>query len=100
MVTDSEGQQQTSDDGDDDQLSLVETLKSGQVSSLKALRNRLATEIDLCSDPKMLPALSKQFTDVLAALAALAPAKKSRIDELAEQRRKRRAGTGRAASAN
>ncbi|MEU9805036.1 hypothetical protein [Mycobacterium sp. NPDC050853] len=83
-----------------DQLSLAEAVKQGQVQGLTALRDLLATEIDGCDDPKTLPALSKQFTDVLAALAALAPAKKSRIDELAEQRRKRRAGTGRAASSD
>lgn len=61
-----------------------------RVAALRALRDRLAAEIDECDSARDLAALSRQLTDVLGQLAEFAPAVRevSPLDELAERRRK------------
>ncbi|MEV4670983.1 hypothetical protein AB0K34_04950 [Actinomadura sp. NPDC049382] len=63
-----------------------------RLTALRALRDRLAAEIDAGPMPRDLAALSRQLTDVLAQIEALAPPeqKGTPLDELAN----RRAGRG------
>lgn len=61
-----------------------------QLKSLIAIRDRLAVEFDLATTPRDIGILSKQLVEVLDRIAAIKPAEKSKVDELAEKRAKRR----------
>lgn len=71
---------------------LVTAVTSGDTrATLVALRDRLAEEIEQASG-RDLPALSRQFTEVLRLLNELPSGTvKSAADEIAERREKRRA---------
>lgn len=76
-------------------------LCSNETESLIALRDRLAREIDKCSSPRDLAALSRQLVDVLERLAAIKPPTASKVDELAKKRARRRgAASGRSKPAD
>lgn len=55
------------------------------VDALVALRDRLALEIDMCDSQQVLTLLSRQFMAVVAELADLKPAERTRVDEIAEK---------------
>lgn len=61
-----------------------------RVQTLKVLRDRIAASIDACESDRDLAALSRQLTDVLSQIEAIAPTAKevSPLDELASRRRK------------
>lgn len=63
--------------------------------TLRALRDRLAAEIDLCDKPELLPGLSRRLEDVLAALGDLPDpdAKRSKLGALTDARTARGAST-------
>lgn len=70
---------------------ITNVIASGnQLEALIAIRNRLAAELDLATMPRDIAQLSKQLVEVLEAIAAIKPAEKSKVDELAEKRAKRR----------
>jgi hypothetical protein len=52
---------------------------------LAALRNRLASEIDMADSPQDLTILARQFLAVIAHLAEIQPSAPSRVDEIAEK---------------
>jgi hypothetical protein len=61
-----------------------------RVAGLKALRDRLAADIDRTVSARDIPPLVTRLTDVLAQLDELAPetaARKTTLDELAAKRR-------------
>ncbi len=64
--------------------------EGNQLKTLTAIRDRLAAEIDLATTPRDVAILSKQLVEVLAAIAAIKPSEKSKVDELAEKRAQRR----------
>jgi hypothetical protein len=73
-----------------------------RLTALRALRDRLAAEIDGCESARDVAALSRQLTDVLSQIDGLAPPeqKGTPLDELAKRRTGRGAaapGAGRAA---
>lgn len=59
--------------------------QNNDIDRLAALRNRLASEIDLCDKPADLTQLARQFCAVIAHLAEIQPSKPSRVDEIAEK---------------
>jgi hypothetical protein len=59
--------------------------QNNDIDRLTALRNRLASEIDLCDKPADLTQLARQFCSVLAHLAEIQPSERSRVDEIAEK---------------
>lgn len=59
--------------------------QNNDVDRLAALRNRLASEIDLCDKPADLTQLARQFLAVIAHLAEIQPSAPSRVDEIAEK---------------
>ncbi|UVO12824.1 hypothetical protein NM962_01245 [Mycobacterium sp. SVM_VP21] len=63
--------------------------------ALKALRNKLSAEIDVCRDARKLTSLSRQFLAVCAELDAKAPPPHSKRDEVKAKREQRRAAAGR-----
>lgn len=62
---------------------------------LKALRNKLTAEIDVCRDARKLTSLSRQLLTVLAELDAKAPPPHSKRDEVKAKREQRRAAARR-----
>ena len=86
---------------------LIETAATGdRLATLRDLRDLLAREIVACESSRDLAALSRQLTDVLAQIEALAPAEKKgdAVDEIAARRSARRpvspAGSARARGTN
>lgn len=79
-------------------MTLSEVVAEGeQLNSLIALRDFLADELEkgdeFCSKCRRSPsiaALAKQLTDILERISLIQPLEKSKIDELAERRAKRR----------
>lgn len=65
------------------------TAMGDREDSLKALRDRLAREIDAADHPRDVAALSSRLTDVLSQLAAIENPKASKRDELAKKRTER-----------
>lgn len=63
--------------------------------ALKALRNKLSAEIDVCRDARKLTSLSRQFLAVCAELDAKAPPPHSKRDEVKAKREQRRAAARR-----
>jgi hypothetical protein len=59
--------------------------QNNDIDRLAALRNRLASEIDLCDKPADLTQLARQFLAVIAHLAEIQPSAPSRVDEIAEK---------------
>jgi len=84
-------------------MDLVEAAASGdRLAALRALRDRLAEEIDGCQSSRDMAALSRQLTDVLGQIDALerasAPAEKGTgLDELNARRAARESGAARSA---
>jgi len=73
-----------------------------RLRTLRALRDRLADEIDVCDSPRDLAPLTRELSRVMAEIDALAPpeSKGTPLDELAKRRAARGAnapGSGRAA---
>jgi hypothetical protein len=66
-------------------------------ATLRALRNRLAREIDACEQPRDVAPLAARMTDVLAQLEGIKAPTTSKRDELAKKRaaRQRAAASGR-----
>lgn len=77
---------------------LAKVAASGDIgATLRALRDRLAADIEVCESGRDLAALSARLTDVLERIAALPAEKKgTALDELA---RRRASGDGVAARA-
>lgn len=74
--------------------------KSGDtLATLKALRDKLAREIDECGSKRDLASLSRQLSAVLAQIEAWRPPRTSKRDELAAKRAARRAAVAAADSA-
>ena len=76
--------------------SVAEAAATGvRLTALTALRDTIARSIDGCDSLRDLAALSRQMTDVLAQIEALAPPqqKGDAVDEIAERRAARRAST-------
>ena len=74
---------------------LSEVIAEGDyLRSLEALRDRLAQELDasskLSAAARDVAAVSNQLRAVLEAISLIKPPEKSKVDELAEQRAKRR----------
>jgi hypothetical protein len=74
---------------------LSEVVAEGNyLRSLEALRDRLALELDgsskLSAAARDVAAVSNQLKDVLERISLIKPPEKSKVDELAEQRAKRR----------
>ena len=68
---------------------LSQVAATGDVAAtLRALRDRLAREIETCGQARDVAALSRQLTDVLQRIAALPSEQKGTpLDELAKRRR-------------
>lgn len=61
---------------------LAKTAAAGvRLETLRALRDRLAQEIDASGSPRDVAALSKQLTDVLEQIEALTPPEEDDRDE-------------------
>ncbi|TDH57586.1 hypothetical protein E2F47_01865 [Mycobacterium eburneum] len=69
------------------------------MATLTALRDILARQIDTATEPRDVASLSRQFTDVLAKIDAMKPRPKSKRDELAARRERRRSAAAGAADA-
>lgn len=69
---------------------ISQAVQDDQLKALIAIRNRLAFDLDAATSARDVGILSKQLVDVLAQIAAIKPAEKSKVDELAEKRAKRR----------
>lgn len=76
-------------------MSLKDAAPQGRLAGLRALRDRLAEEIDQCESSRDVAALANRFTDVLAQIDELDPVvvakTKTPLDEL-NARRKAKAG--------
>lgn len=71
-------------------MGLVEQVASGdRRASLEALRDMLAESL-VEVDPRYRAALAKQLVEVLVALDSLPRTERSRLDELADRRARRR----------
>jgi hypothetical protein len=76
---------------------LSEVVKDGNhLESLIAISHRLADELDASSKysaaARDVAAVSGRLIDVLEKISLIVPPEKSKVDELAEQRSRRRAG--------
>lgn len=71
-----------------------------RLTTLVALRNTLANAIDECDSPRDLSSLSRQMSAVLVEIEALAPPEQKGdvVDEIADRRAARGAGTAKGAS--
>ncbi|HWU23079.1 MAG TPA: hypothetical protein VN088_16195 [Nocardioides sp.] len=70
-------------------MTLAAVVRNGdEGASLRALRDRLATEIDSCDSKRDVAALASRLVDVLERLAAMTPveAKETPLDEVAARR--------------
>lgn len=78
---------------------LAVAAKTGdRLEALRVLRDTIARAIDTCESGRDLAALSRQLTDVLAQIAALAPKiEVDVVDEISERRSRRRSSTGKGA---
>lgn len=79
----------------DEPKSLIDTVKSGNhLESLIAISHRLAAELDASSKysaaARDVAAVSGRLIDVLEKISLIVPPEKSKVDELAEKRAKRR----------
>ena len=75
---------------------LVESAEAGdQLAAVRDLRDLLARQIVGCDSLRDLAALSRQFTDVLAQIEAIAPSKAEvdAVDEITARRAARGAGS-------
>lgn len=74
---------------------VAEAVQDTRLTGLVALRDTLARSIDKCESMRDLAALSRQLTDVLEQIEAVAPTKAEvdGVDEIAHRRASRRAGT-------
>jgi hypothetical protein len=73
-------------------ISVASAAESGdRLSALKALRDKLAREIDECGSKRDLASLSRQLSAVLQQIEAWRPPRTSKRDELAAKRAARRA---------
>jgi hypothetical protein len=73
-------------------ISVASAAESGDtLAALKALRDKLAREIDNCGSKRDLAPLSRQLATVLAQIEAWRPPRASVRDEIAAKRTKRRA---------
>lgn len=73
-------------------ISVASAAESGDTyAALKALRDKLAREIDNCGSKRDLAPLSRQLATVLAQIEAWRPPRASVRDEIAAKRAKRRA---------
>lgn len=74
--------------------SLHEVVVGGvELESMRALRDRLASDIDQCDSMRDLASLAQRLTDVLKRISELegkAPAVRSPLDEIAERRKSRK----------
>lgn len=78
-----------------EQKSLSEVVKGGNhLESLIALRDRLAAELDTSSKQSAaardVSSISGRLMEVMDKISLIVPPEKSKVDELAEQRAKRR----------
>lgn len=72
-------------------MALSDAVGTGDLrSSLEAIRDKLATELEDAPARECAP-LARQLTDVLVKLAALPAEEKSALDDLAERRATRQA---------
>jgi hypothetical protein len=69
---------------------ISEAVKNDQLKALIAIRDRLAFDLDAATSARDVGILSKQLVEVLSQIAAIKPAEKSKVDELAEKRAERR----------
>lgn len=76
-------------------MSISEAASSGnRLTTLETLRDRLASEVDACANPRDLPALVLRLTDVMQQIESMPTSRQvSRADEIAERRAARR-GSG------
>lgn len=76
-------------------MTLRDAATSGdRLATLRALRDKLAAEIDTCESGRDLAALSRQLTLVLGEIADLSPtAEVDVVDEIAARRNHRRASS-------
>ena len=73
-------------------ISVASAAESGDhLSALKALRAKLASEIDSCASKRDLAPLSRQLQLVLAQIEAHRPARTPKRDEIAAKRAQRQA---------
>ena len=73
-------------------ISVASAAESGDtLAALKALRNRLARDLDECRSRRDVAALSARLADTLARIEAWKPDRTSVRDELAKKRAARRA---------
>ena len=73
--------------------SLPDAVTTGELEGLRALRDRLASEIESCDSARDVAALSARLMEVMkrvAEIEAKAPAQASVADEIAERRRRRK----------
>jgi hypothetical protein len=85
------------------QQTLATVAKRGDyAATLRALRNKLADQIDQCEQPRDVAPLAARLSDVLSQLEAIKPASTSKRDELARKRaaRQRAAAAGRSDAAD
>lgn len=81
-------------------ISVASAAESGDtLAALKALRYKLAREIDECGSKRDLASLSRQLSAVLAQIEAWRPPRTSKRDELAAKRAARRDAVAAADSA-
>lgn len=75
-------------------MSIKDAVDGGRTAALRALRDRLATEIDGCESSRDVAALSNRFQDVLREIDELEPPKVERpstpLDELQRRRESNR----------
>lgn len=71
-------------------MSLSEAVTGTRIDALRALRNRLASEIDNCESSRDVAALSNRFQDVLREIDELAPQKIEKPETSLDEVRLRR----------
>lgn len=75
-------------------MSLREVTETGvELDALRALRDRLASELDSCESSRDVAALSARLVEVLKRVAeveAKVPAAKSALDEISDRRARRK----------
>jgi hypothetical protein len=64
--------------------------RGDHAATLRALRNKLAREIDQCEQPRDIAPLAARLTDVMAQLEAIKAPTTSKRDDLARKRAARR----------
>lgn len=81
--------------------SVREATVEGRLVTLRAVRDVLATAVDMCESDRDLPGLTRQLVDVLRQIDELDPpvsVEVDEVDEIAQRRAARHAGSAKGSS--